>query len=167
MKPHSQRVWELAQNVARKAKVTDPSNLGGRLPPHLLSYKWVMPTLAHGKAITFGENISEKGKNRTRRAFIPNMGLSTLYSRALDLNILTRASTAALREINYRGGLDEYLLSVPSALVEACPIAAMYKRRIAEAYKGSGSNGSRLTKDSNGLFKTLEDRYGPEYARYL
>ena len=162
--PHTQRVWKLAQDVARNGPLANPRRLGPDLPPHLLQYKKVMPILFHGRKITFGDQVSEKGKNRTRRVWYPNVVHCSLYSRALDMRILTLASTFALRQMDYQGGLDEYLLKTSDELLP-CSIAQMYRRKIKEAYQGLGKNGQRLGAVSQDLYQTLKQKYGLEYVR--
>jgi large subunit ribosomal protein L28 len=56
-----------------------------------------------------GNNVSH-ALNRTRRRFLPNLVNVTLISDALGRSIKLRVSTAALRTVEHRGGLDAFLL---------------------------------------------------------
>lgn len=66
-----------------------------------------------GKGVQTGNNVSH-AKNRTRRRFLPNLQDVTLVSDALGVSVGLRVSTAALRTIEHKGGLDAYLLSTAS-----------------------------------------------------
>jgi len=48
--------------------------------------------------------------NRTRRRFLPNLVNVTLLSDALGRSVKLRISASALRSVEHRGGLDEFLL---------------------------------------------------------
>ncbi len=61
-----------------------------------------------GKGVQTGNNVSH-AKNRTRRRFLPNLQDVTLVSDALGVSVSMRVSTAALRTIEHKGGLDAYL----------------------------------------------------------
>ncbi|KAI8930293.1 Rgp1-domain-containing protein [Entophlyctis helioformis] len=165
--PHSQKVWELAKHVAKDGPLADPRRMGS-LPHSIQRDKRVLPTLMHGKRITFGDQVSEKGGNRSRRVWMPNVVYRPLYSRALDMSVWTRLTTTALREIDAAGGIDEYMISVPHELI-TCDIARMYQRRITDLYKASATSSgtSRLTAEREEMFELLGNTYGPEYAKLL
>jgi len=62
-----------------------------------------------GKAVQTGHNVSH-AKNRTNRRFLPNVQKMSLYSEALDQGVRLKISAHALRTVEFRGGLDNYLL---------------------------------------------------------
>ena len=62
-----------------------------------------------GKAVQSGNNVSH-ANNRTRRKFLPNLCNVTLISDALGQRYRLRVSAAALRTVEHRGGLDNFLL---------------------------------------------------------
>lgn len=65
-----------------------------------------------------GNNVSH-AKNRTRRKFNPNLQNASLYSELLDRSVAVKISTAGLRTLDHKGGLDAYLLATaPSKLPE-------------------------------------------------
>ncbi|TPX64446.1 hypothetical protein SpCBS45565_g05861 [Spizellomyces sp. 'palustris'] len=160
---YPQRVWQLARDVAAKGPLADPRRLGG-IPFDLKQYRRIIPTFMHGKQITFGDNISEKGSNRTRRAFLPNVIYRPLYSRTLDMNIWTRLSTHALREVDAKGGFDEYILTLPDKYLE-CDVAKMYKRKITDGYYGA--KGGKVKVFRAEMESLLGSKYGEEYLTKL
>jgi len=52
--------------------------------------------------------------NKTKRKFFPNLKKVTFKSDLLKRNIKLSVSNAALRTVDYKGGLDLYLKSVKS-----------------------------------------------------
>ena len=63
-----------------------------------------------GKGVMAGNNVSH-AHNKTRRRFLPNLQATSVFSHVLGKMIRMRISTAALRTIEHRGGLDSFLLS--------------------------------------------------------
>ena len=61
-----------------------------------------------------GHNVSH-AKNKTKRRFIPNLKKVIFKSDILKKNIKLNVSNAALRTVDYKGGLDKYLLSVKNS----------------------------------------------------
>jgi len=61
-----------------------------------------------GKGPMTGNNVSH-ANNRTRRRFLPNLQDVSLQSEALGRSFKLRVSSAALRSVDHRGGLDAYL----------------------------------------------------------
>ncbi|MCP3971392.1 MAG: 50S ribosomal protein L28 [Rhodobacteraceae bacterium] len=61
-----------------------------------------------GKGPMVGNNVSH-AKNRTKRRFLPNLNDVTLMSDALGRSFKLRISSAALRTVDHRGGLDAFL----------------------------------------------------------
>ena len=62
-----------------------------------------------GKGVMVGNNVSH-AVNRTKRRFLPNLLNVTLISDALGRSVKLRISANALRSVEHRGGLDEFLL---------------------------------------------------------
>ncbi len=63
--------------------------------------------LTNKKAMT-GNNVSH-ANNRTKRRFLPNLSDATLMSDALGKSYQLRVTAAALRTVDHRGGLDNFL----------------------------------------------------------
>ncbi len=83
-----------------------------------------------GKAVMAGNNVSH-ANNKTRRRFLPNLQATSLYSEALRQVIRLRLTTAALRTIEHRGGIDAFLLSERDSRLE--PDVRRLKRRVKRA----------------------------------
>ncbi len=66
-----------------------------------------------GKGVMSGNNVSH-AVNRTRRRFLPNLQNTTLVSDVLGESVRLRVSTKAIRTIDFKGGLDAYLLGTPN-----------------------------------------------------
>ncbi len=62
-----------------------------------------------GKMPLRGMNVSHS-HIRTHRRFLPNLQSMTLFSKTLGQTLRVRASVHALRSLEHKGGLDEYLL---------------------------------------------------------
>ena len=65
-----------------------------------------------GKGVQTGNNVSH-AHNKTRRRFLPNLQKVSLLSEALGESVRLRITTAAVRTIEKRGGLDAFLLGTP------------------------------------------------------
>ena len=52
--------------------------------------------------------------NKVKRKFFPNLKKVTFKSHTLKRNIRLNVSNAALRSVDYKGGIDLYLKSVKS-----------------------------------------------------
>lgn len=63
-----------------------------------------------GKTIQTGNNVSH-AHNKTRRRFLPNLQVTSVWSDALDKSVRLRLSAYALRLVEKKGGLDAYLLA--------------------------------------------------------
>lgn len=61
-----------------------------------------------GIGVMSGNNVSH-AHNRTRRRFLPNLCQVTLASEAMGQSYRFRISAAALRTVEHRGGLDNFL----------------------------------------------------------
>ena len=58
-------------------------------------------------------NVSH-AKNKTKRRFLPNLKKVTFKSDILKKNVKLNVTNAALRTVDFKGGLDKYLLSAKS-----------------------------------------------------
>lgn len=63
-----------------------------------------------GKGVMTGNNVSH-AHNKSRRRFLPNLQVVSLFSETLDKPVRLRIAASTLRTIEKRGGLDAYLLS--------------------------------------------------------
>ncbi|KAI9681354.1 MAG: 39S ribosomal protein L24, mitochondrial [Caeruleum heppii] len=71
-----------------------------------------------GSHIQFGNTISEKFENKSRRKWRPNIRTIRLYSAALGRKIRVKLSARVLRTTDKVGGLDEYLLGEKPARIK-------------------------------------------------
>ena len=60
-----------------------------------------------------GHKVSHSN-NKVKRKFYPNLNRVTFRSGVLKKNIRLRVSNAALRTVDYKGGIDLYLKNVKS-----------------------------------------------------
>ena len=61
-----------------------------------------------------GHRVSH-ANNKTKRKFLPCLKKITFKSDILKKNIKFKVSNAALRTVDFKGGLDKYLLSVKNS----------------------------------------------------
>ena len=66
-----------------------------------------------GKSPLKGHKVSH-ANNKAKRKFFPNLKKVTFKSDVLKRNVKLRVSNAALRTVDYKGGLDFYLKNVKS-----------------------------------------------------
>ena len=66
-----------------------------------------------GKGVQAGNNVSH-AQNKTRRRFLPNLQVASLYSTALDRTVRLRVAASSIRTIEHKGGLDAFLLATPA-----------------------------------------------------
>jgi large subunit ribosomal protein L28 len=66
-----------------------------------------------GKSPLKGHKVSH-ANNKKKRKFFPNLKKVTFNSEILKKNIRLSVSNAALRTVDYKGGLDFYLKNVKS-----------------------------------------------------
>ena len=66
-----------------------------------------------GKSPLKGHNVRH-ANNNVKRKFFPNLKKVTFKSDILRRNVRLSVSNAALRTVDYKGGLDYYLKSVKS-----------------------------------------------------
>ena len=64
-----------------------------------------------GKNPMKGHNVSH-ANNKTKRRFLPNLKKVTFKSDKLKRNISLRVTSSAVRSVDFKGGLDQYLKSV-------------------------------------------------------
>ncbi len=61
-----------------------------------------------GKSVQYGNKVSHSNR-KTRTRFLPNLVEVTLISDILERSVRLRVSAAALRSVEHRGGLDNFL----------------------------------------------------------
>ena len=71
-----------------------------------------------GKSPLKGHKVSH-ANNKAKRKFFPNLKKVTFKSDILKRNIRLSVSNAALRTVDYKGGLDFYLKNVKSFKLSA------------------------------------------------
>jgi len=71
-----------------------------------------------GKSPLKGHKVSH-ANNKTKRKFLPNLKKVTFKSDILKRNVKLSVSNAALRTVDYKGGLDFYLKNVKSYKLSA------------------------------------------------
>ena len=71
-----------------------------------------------GKGPMSGNNVSH-ANNKTRRRFLPNLQEVTLQSDVLGRSFKFRISSAALRTVDHRGGLDAFMAKAKDAELSA------------------------------------------------
>ena len=62
-----------------------------------------------GKAVLSGNTVSHSNR-KTRTRFLPNLCQVTLISDTLGRSVRLRVAAAALRSVEHRGGLDNFLV---------------------------------------------------------
>jgi large subunit ribosomal protein L28 len=80
-----------------------------------------------GKAVQTGNKVSHSNR-KTRTRFLPNLCQVTLISDALGRSVRLRVAAAALRSVEHRGGLDNFLVKARARELSAG--AAELKREI-------------------------------------
>jgi large subunit ribosomal protein L28 len=63
-----------------------------------------------GKAVQVGNNVSH-ANNKTKKRFLPNLQVTSLYSDTLDEMVRVRIAAKGLRTIEHNGGIDQFLLT--------------------------------------------------------
>ena len=66
-----------------------------------------------GKSPLKGHKVSH-ANNKVKRKFMPNLKKVSFKSNILKKNIKLRVSNAAIRTVDYKGGLDAFLKSAKS-----------------------------------------------------
>jgi large subunit ribosomal protein L28 len=82
-----------------------------------------------GKGVQVGHNVSH-ANNKTKRRFLPNLQQISMLSDALG-PVRLRISTAAIRTIEHKGGIDPFLRVVADRKLS--PEIRRLKRRIERA----------------------------------
>jgi large subunit ribosomal protein L28 len=82
-----------------------------------------------GKAVQVGHNVSHSNV-KTKRRFLPNLQRISVLSDTIG-PIRIRMTAAALRTIEHKGGVDEYLRNTPERKMS--PAIRRLKRRVARA----------------------------------
>ncbi|AHC73540.1 Ribosomal protein L28 [Candidatus Endolissoclinum faulkneri L5] len=90
-----------------------------------------------GKSVLTGNNVSH-ANNRTRRRFLPNIQQKSLLSEVLGDTVRIKLTTAALRTVEHRGGLDTFLKTTQSSKLP--PFARRLKKRILLAERKNSQN---------------------------
>ena len=85
-----------------------------------------------GKSPLKGHKVSH-ANNKMKRKFFPNLKKITFKSDILKRNIKMNVSNSALRNVDYKGGLDFYLKSVKS--FKLSPKAKKLKTKIVSITK--------------------------------
>ena len=80
-----------------------------------------------GKSPLKGHNVSH-ANNKVKRKFFPNLKKVTFKSDILRRNVRLSVSNAALRSVDYKGGIDYYLETVRS--FKLSPKAKKFKNKI-------------------------------------
>ena len=81
-----------------------------------------------------GHNVSHSNI-KTKRRFLPALAATTLHSDALGQAFRLRVTNAALRTLDFKGGLDAYLLKTSDDLLSAraLKIKKQVKAKLASA----------------------------------
>ncbi|KAJ3112863.1 Diphthamide biosynthesis protein 2 [Phlyctochytrium bullatum] len=107
--------------------------------------------------IETSEYLTEKGGNRIKRVVFPNIIYRFVYSRLLDMNIFCRLTTTTLRQIERKGGFDEYVLSIGDKRCDNDQ-ARMYKKLVEEAFS---KNKDSIREEE----VSLAAKHGGDYAK--
>lgn len=85
-----------------------------------------------GKGVMSGNNVSH-AMNKTKRRFLPNIQETSLYSEALDRWVKVKASTAGLRTVEHKGGLDAFLVNTAKTKLDPAlrPVKAEVEKAVA------------------------------------
>ena len=81
-----------------------------------------------GTGVMSGNNVSH-ANNKTRRRFLPNLQVVSLFSEALNRVFKMKVCSKTLRSIEHNGGLDSYLEKTASK--DLTPAARAIKKEIA------------------------------------
>jgi large subunit ribosomal protein L28 len=87
-----------------------------------------------GKAVQSGNSVSH-ANNKTRRRFLPNLNEVTLISDTLKQQVRLRISSHALRSVEHRGGLDNFLIKARAddLSAKALKLKRSIEKRVAAA----------------------------------
>jgi large subunit ribosomal protein L28 len=82
-----------------------------------------------GKGVQVGHNVSHSNV-KTKRRFLPNLQRTSLLSDVLG-SVRLRVTAAAIRTIEYKGGIDAFLRNTPDRKLS--PQIRRLKRRVERA----------------------------------
>jgi large subunit ribosomal protein L28 len=91
-----------------------------------------------GIAVQSGNKVSHSNR-KTRTRFLPNLVQVTLVSDMLERSVRLRVTAAALRSVEHRGGLDDFLIKAHES--ELSEDAVKLKRAIAKKRAEAKSEG--------------------------
>ena len=80
-----------------------------------------------GKLVLTGNNVSHSN-NKTKRRFLPNLQVASLYSEKLDKKIKFKVAASTLRTVDKNGGIDNFLTKARKECLSAN--ARKYKKTI-------------------------------------
>ncbi len=75
-----------------------------------------------GKAVQSGNTVSHSNR-KARTRFLPNLVQVTLISDALGRSVRLRVAAAAVRSVEHRGGLDNFLVKASDADLSSGAVA--------------------------------------------
>jgi large subunit ribosomal protein L28 len=86
-----------------------------------------------GKGVQTGNYVSH-ANNKTRRRYLPNLQVTSLFSESLGRNFRFRVSTNGLRTIEHKGGLDAFLIGASNVELNAefRALKKQVEKRVAE-----------------------------------
>jgi len=121
-----------------------------------------------GIAVQTGNKVSHSNiKTRTR--FLPNLVQVTLISESLERAVRLRVSAAALRSVEHRGGLDNFLLKARDG--ELSEGAAALKREIvkkqAEADEAAWIKAKAQLESEWSSFETEVKKYVETFGKQI
>ncbi|KAJ1978257.1 hypothetical protein H4R34_003273 [Dimargaris verticillata] len=96
-----------------------------------------------GKQVKFGNRVSEKWESKSRRMWKPNVQRAKLYSAILDETIQIKVTTALLRTVDKKGGLDNYLLGTKNKNIGS-EFGLQLKARLKDALAQQGQTVSAV-----------------------
>ena len=94
--------------------------------------------LYHGKDVRFGHSISHS-HTRSKRRWYPNVIKKRVWSDALNDWIRFNMTTTALKQIDYYGGIDNYLLSLNEVSIKDSRYVTNARDRVASILYHQGS----------------------------
>src|SRR5450631_2518074 len=86
-----------------------------------------------GKAVQSGNKVSHSNR-KTRTRFLPNLCQVTLISDSLGRSVRLRVAAAAIRSVEHRGGLDNFLMKASDDQLSqgAVELKREIKKKLAE-----------------------------------
>lgn len=86
-----------------------------------------------GKAVLVGNKVSHSNR-KSKRTFRPNLQNVSLYSNALGQYVTLRVSANAIRTVDFKGGLDNFLMtrSAKELTETSAPLKAKVKKALAK-----------------------------------